>query len=392
VGVLVAASFVSARLFPVALVLAALFWGVRWLAYGRLTVAAPGAWPAGLLALLVPVTLWATALPELTRPAVYQLLAGIALYFAIVNWTVSPSRLRWLSLAVVTGGLLLAFSAVAMVTWPAGTKLLFIPADLYKRLPAPVSDPVQPNIMAGALVLLLPIALARLAFPAPGLPRYERLVAGLAALSMTAVLVLTKSRGGLVAFAAALAALCVLRWRRGWLAIAIAALAAGAGAWRIGLPRLVEALSATQTLGGLDGRLEVWSRAIYMLQDFPFTGIGMGTFKQVANAMYPFFLAGPNADVPHAHNLFLQVGVDLGLPGLVAYLALLLVTAWSLIMVLRRPASFRWLAAGLLCSLVALCVHGLLDAATWGTRPAILSWAIFGLAAAMANAAGTERT
>jgi len=176
------------------------------------------------------------------------------------------------------------------------------------------------------------------------------------------------------------------------LAIAIAALAAGAGAWRIGLPRLVEALSATQTLGGLDGRLEVWSRAIYMLQDFPFTGIGMGTFKQVANAMYPFFLAGPNADVPHAHNLFLQVGVDLGLPGLVAYLALLLVTAWSLIMVLRRPASFRWLAAGLLCSLVALCVHGLLDAATWGTRPAILSWAIFGLAAAMANAAGTERT
>jgi putative inorganic carbon (HCO3(-)) transporter len=50
----------------------------------------------------------------------------------------------------------------------------------------------------------------------------------------------------------------------------------------------------------------------------------MGTFSQVANAMYPFFLAGPDADIPHAHNLFLQVAVDLGLPGLVAWLASLL--------------------------------------------------------------------
>ena len=43
-------------------------------------------------------------------------------------------------------------------------------------------------------------------------------------------------------------------------------------------------------------RLEIWSRAIYMLQDFPFTGIGMGAFRQVANLLYPFFLAGPDAE------------------------------------------------------------------------------------------------
>ena len=230
VCVLVIASFVSTRLLPAALALAALFWGVRWLAHGRLTVAAPGVWQAGLLALLVPVTLWATALPDVTRPAVYQLLAGIALYFAIVNWTISQIRLKWLALALVIGGLLLALAGVATVKWFAGTKLLFIPADLYKHLPALVSDPVHPNVIAGALVLLLPIALARLAYPAPGFPWYERLLAGLAALSMAAVLVLTKSRGGLLAFAAALSVLCILRWRRGWLAIPAGALAAGAPA------------------------------------------------------------------------------------------------------------------------------------------------------------------
>ncbi len=383
---LVAASLLSARLLPAALALAALFWGLRWLAYGRLTIAAPGAWPAALLALLVPVTLWVTPLPEVTRPAVYQLLAGMALYFAIVNWTISRSRLRWVLLAAITGGLLLALVSVLTVKWFSGTKLLFIPVDLYKHLPATVSDPVHPNVMAGALVLLLPIALAQLVFPGPRLPRHERLVAGLAALAMAAVLVLTKSRGGLVAFAATLAVLCVLRWRRGWLAIAAATLAAGAGTWRIGVPRIVEALSATQTVGGLSGRLEVWSRAIYMLQDFPFTGIGMGTFKQVANAMYPFFLAGPDADISHAHNLFLEVGVDLGLPGLIAWTSLLMLAvafAWQTYRLAARSGD-RWLmgvGAGLLGSQVALIVHGLVDAATWNTRPAIIVWALWGLAA-----------
>ena len=156
----------------------------------------------------------------------------------------------------------------------------------------------------------------------------------------------------------------------------------------------MEALSATQTLGGLDGRLEVWSRAIYMLQDFPFTGIGMGTFKQIANAMYPFFLAGPNADVPHAHNLFLQVGVDLGLPGLVAWLSLLMLASVCAWQTWHRAAlggdrRLMGIGAGLLSSQVALIVHGLLDAATWDTRPAVIVWALWGLAVAARRSLST---
>ena len=48
-----------------------------------------------------------------------------------------------------------------------------------------------------------------------------------------------------------------------------------------------------------------------MIQDFPFSGIGAGTFESVANVLYPFFLAGPDAKIPHAHNLLLQVAVIL---------------------------------------------------------------------------------
>ena len=81
-----AAGVLSTRALPIALGMVAFFWFVRWLATGRLSVRTPGDWPVALLALLVPVMLWATALPEITRPPVYRLLTGILLYYAVVNW------------------------------------------------------------------------------------------------------------------------------------------------------------------------------------------------------------------------------------------------------------------------------------------------------------------
>ncbi len=189
--------------------------------------------------------------------------------------------------------------------------------------------------------------------------------------------------------AAAAAGLLVLalRWRRGWLVLPVAGLVAGLAVWRVGIGRLLDLLTTSQTLGGLDQRVEVWSRALYAIQDFSFTGVGMGTFQQVANLLYPFFLAGPDAEIPHAHNIFLQVAVDLGLPGLVAWLAIFLLVGWSAWRVYRRGQSgyMAGLGAGLVASQVALVMHGLTDAVTWGTRPAVIVWAVWGLAMAAWN-------
>jgi len=386
-----AAGVLSTRALPLAVGIALLFWPIRWLAVGRLSVRTAGDWAAGLLVLWVPVTLWATALPDVTRPQVYRLLIGILLYYAVVNWAGSLSRLRLLVIGVISAGLVLALSAPISVQWFAEGKFTFIPETVYRRLPTLLPDPIHPNVMAGALVVLLPCALAALLFNWRELRWLERILAGLAAAAMLGVLILTKSRGGLMALGAALLVLAVLRWRRGWLVAPLVALAAGLAIWRLGPTQVVDALATTQSLGGLEGRLEVWSRAVFMAQDFPFTGIGMGTFSQVANAMYPFFLAGPDADIPHAHNLFLQVAVDLGLPGLVAWLALFLLACaaawrvyrqgWAVGQSARLPY-LAGLGAGLLAGQVALAVHGLLDAVTWGTRPAVIVWALWGTAMA----------
>ena len=227
VALLVAAGTVSTRVLPYAVAIAVLFWPLRWLATGRLSVRTPGDWPVGLLLLLLPVTVWATALPDVTWPLVWRLALGVALYYAIANWARTVSRLRVLGFALAGLGLLLALSAPVTVQWFGAVKLLFIPEAIYRRLPLLLGDPIHPNVMAGALVLLLPLVLAPLLFDWRGLRWGERLFLSLAGLLMAGVLVLTKSRGGLMGFAAALVVLVALRWRRGWLAIP--SIAAGAG-------------------------------------------------------------------------------------------------------------------------------------------------------------------
>ena len=131
--------------------------------------------------------------------------------------------------------------------------------------------------------------------------------------------------------------------------------------------------------------VELWQRAIYMIQDFPYTGIGLGTFSRVAPVLYPFFLIGPDVTVPHSHNMFLQAGVDLGIPGLVAFIALLTAISFTAVEAVRMAKSteFGPLAIGLFGGFLVYLTHGLLDYVTHSTKPGIVIWAIIRLIVAL---------
>jgi O-antigen ligase len=83
--------------------------------------------------------------------------------------------------------------------------------------------------------------------------------------------------------------------------------------------------------GTLEERLMIWSRAVHGIRDFPFTGMGMNTFREVMPVLYPLFTSGTDIEIPHAHNEFLQAALDLGIPGLIAFIALYIVAFWMLI-------------------------------------------------------------
>lgn len=387
VAAAIALSVLTPRALPLALGVAALFWLVRWIAYGRAgraSVAAVDA-PVVLLIALIPVTLWATSEPDITRTQVYRLLSGIALLYATLNWATTRQRIQTLVTGIIIVGLGVALLAPISVVWK-GTGLPFLPAHLYTFMPRLLPFAINANVMAGLLVVLLPFPLAFVLFSSQRTSCAMLILADVSTLMMLSILVATQSRGAIGALLVIILIIFMLRWRYGWLM----ALASGSittlALLVTGIGRINEFAQSSGLQRTIETRLEIWSRAWDIVQDFPFTGIGMGTFAQVTNVLYPFFMNGPG--VPHAHNLYLHIALDLGILGLVAWLALSISSVRASWNVYRHGmlTGDRWLTGlglGLLCSQVALLVHGITDSVVWVDAPtAALVWGVWGIALA----------
>lgn len=383
---------------PLALALLGMPWLLRWWRLGYLTRRTPLDWPLGLLALMAFVGTWQAVDRTLATPKLLGILLSLATFYAVVN-SVRQARQVWLWVgALLLMGLGLTLLGALGADW--FERKIFNLGGLYNllpRLPEALRQRLQggdfhPNEIAGMMTLFLPLSLAmgwgawRLsadsAWPAQAL-RWQRLLLTLIVVTQVVVLLLTQSRSAILGLllAAGVVAL-VLQWR---LLIFAPVLAAGAvwllrssGSWLWALPGTDPA--------NLLGRMDIWHWALLAVADFPLTGIGLGTFRRLAIAYTPFFDLDPVlTDVGHAHNIFLQTALDLGIPGLIAYVAALLLVAvmgWRLY---RRAtsASGRLLSGGLLVSLLAFHLFCLTDAVAPGAKPAFTLWVFLGLIVAL---------
>lgn len=357
-----------------------------------------------LFCLSVPPAVWASAFPELTLPKLTGLILGLAAFRATGFLATTP---RGLTVILTVFGLLGAGM------WAVGLLGIQLPilAPLVHRLPsALVSLPgapeqgINPNQLAGVLALYLPFVLTWLLVCLRRRQIVWAVLFGLVALAGAATLLVTRSRAGIVGIAAAVTALVIvsvyregsLRQKRWVVVAALVTVTAGLVAGGVFLPAwLAGTVASSQVeapLGdalrqlSLEGRVEIWSRALYALQDFPFTGVGLGTFRRVVNLLYPLFLIPADIDIAHAHNIFLQVGVDLGLGGLVAYGALLLVAGAVAWQAMRGEDRMRGhIALGLLVALIGLHVYGLADALALGSKPGLAFWLALGVLGALAQ-------
>ena len=81
-----------------------------------------------------------------------------------------------------------------------------------------------------------------------------------------------------------------------------------------------------------DGRIGLWLAAMAMFLEHPFTGIGAGTFgfaypDVVSMVQLPEGYQAESGFIPWAHNMYLELLAEYGLPGFLAYA---IVTAWLL--------------------------------------------------------------
>lgn len=87
-------------------------------------------------------------------------------------------------------------------------------------------------------------------------------------------------------------------------------------------------------VGSTETRKALWKAGLRMVQENPVTGIGLGAFKPVVGEY-----AEPGQQLKNvAHNTYIEIAAELGLPGLVAFLGMLGTTFLGLERVARRTA------------------------------------------------------
>ncbi len=353
------------------------------------------------LALLVGIAV--SADPDQTLPKATGLILGLAVWRLVsILAGLSERSFRWAGLLYLILGMGFVLLGILGADWrvkvPALQQLMDRLPGVLVQLPGAADAGVQLNQLAGTILLILPLTISLAVSRGwSGERRLRRVALAILALILGGLLLFSQSRGGWLGFIVGTGAMGLFWWfalpagrsrrRLGILLLASVAvlLIMVAMIGPAGLQRAWEEPPRETAVGNLNSilfRQEVWRWSLEAIEDFPFTGLGLGAFRRAAPRLYPLNIPFDH-DIAHAHNIFFQVALDTGLPGLVAYTAILVLAFAVGLKIARRSPSFRAWSLGLLGCLSALHIFGLADALAPGSKPGLLFWIMLGLFAAM---------
>lgn len=259
---------------------------------------------------------------------------GLALIRALRD----DSKRAWL--ASGTAAIVLFWAVDGLVQYAAGVDLFGVRIAVQNRVLGPFEGNVRLPVL---LMLLSPLMLSAL------LPR--RPAAAWAAFLVVGTVAMLNGSRTILPWLAMVAVglflrLPASRWK--WPALAV--MVAATTAVVVSSPALVGKLALLRDLGSLSFesidriltyRLTIWDTAMNMVADRPFSGVGVGAFASAYShyALRPddFFMTY-NLSPYHAHQLYIGIAAETGLPGLVALCtAVVLGTKWYV----QAPAERR---------------------------------------------------
>lgn len=398
-----------------------------------------------VLIAMVGVSIWATPDIEFSLGKIVGLLFGVTLFYSLARWLNSAEKLWVGIHCFVFSGVALSVLSLLGTNWIHKFSFLGIIANKLPRIIVGLDGAeggFSANAVGGILVLFIPMQIVLVRYyylsrnrsewrnrgfsaersrssnpahaakdsqsegvlsedsadsPEGGVDRFvaeflkrkrtwlTMLYSHIGLLGLTLfVLVLSQSRSAWIGLGSGFLTLLMFFGKRGRIVCLGLLLAGLLGGVLIGPSKLKTVSvehSGAGSLSSVQGRLELWSRAVYAIQDFPFTGMGMNMFRRVMPILYPTFLTPPDFDVSNAHNHLLQAALDLGLPGLIAYLAIWWGAAYMLVAVFRRTqnAWLRTVSQGLCAGLISYFVFQIGDCVALGAKVGVFFWIVLSL-------------
>lgn len=126
----------------------------------------------------------------------------------------------------------------------------------------------------------------------------------------------------------------------------------------------------------IEKRYKFWNEGLEAVSEKPVVGIGVNQLRMRPGFKY---------EKAHSHNQMLHTAAELGIPGLIAYLAILMGAGYMCLEVWRKaPADWmRITAQGLSAGQLAHFIFGLGDSIPLGAKPGIFFWISLALIASL---------
>ncbi len=286
--------------------------------------------------------------------------------------------------AILAAGLWVLPDAVAesglrrlsVIGYPADNIIQYIESnpDLPERA---IGTAANPNTLGGFLVMIAALVAPQAMARNPVVGKQWHAIAALGALVVA--LILTFSRGSMLAFGAALVFIAALRYRKLLLILALIAVLILVLPWtQFYVTRLVEGFQGADLATQM--RFGEYQDALTLITRYPLLGVG--------------FSGTPDVDLYlGVANVYLTIASNMGLLGLGAFLLLMgavFLYAWRASEWLNRVPGLRPILLGLLAALVGAMANGIFDHYFFniGFHPAVtILWTYVGLTLASSRIA-----
>ena len=354
------------------LVLGLLPWLIRLLTGGRLTRRTPYDLPLLLFLLTAGLSVWAAYDRPAALAKFWVIVGGLLIFYAFANYREKRPDPFWL-LASFGAGVTLYFLATNdWATYPGKLAIVTrIGQAIQGLIPAVPGHRLHPNVVGGILATTLPFGGAAVWQAAHQRQRgLAFLLAAVWAFTLFG-LFMTTSRGAWLAVAAAMAAAGLwglFVWfgsaqNNHWLFNGLMVVAGlGTVALFVTRPELLR-------LFGDSNRPELMRNSLILIQEYPLIGAGLDGYLMLYSTYS--FLIHVGFSV-HAHNLFINVAIEQGIPGVLALLWLALLVGYGWWQETRRGEGVRPGIAVAGLTLIIICLHGLVDDPLYGSRAVLL--------------------
>jgi O-antigen ligase len=297
--------------------------------------------------------------PNATLNTWFTLLVPLAMFFAVLQM---QSRER-LALIILLIGLAAASAILGLLQTVSRSDLLYPFVSEHKGLPIGLFANRNHQAALMYVALSFTAALTQIRFIAECFPAARVSAIGVGSLLIATVFA-TGSRAGMVLTVVSLllSLLVIFRAQYSRRTAVGASVVVFAGAALLLSSGVVRASIARLLFQSSDGRYEFWPEAVYSAAAYLPFGAGLGSFVTSYQATEQLATVGYHY-VNHAHNDYLEVALEAGVPGIVSMGLLLILCVMCVWRVLARDPRDEVNCLARAATIVILCLllHAMVD-------------------------------